>query len=136
EQCIKDLYYGYNDSAIHLRLDFKPDFTKIQNDFEIRVNIGQDHPARVHARITRGELSGVEFWRNGQQASVHDATGAAIIAAYSEIFEATLSYAALGLEPGQTTCLQVALWLDQLPVQVLPNQGWLALELSEYVAGW
>ncbi len=136
EQCIRDLYYGYNDTAIYLRLDLKPQFAESLSDFEIRVSVSQERIWRVHARIAGSQLKGVELWQDERQLPLPDQPGAAIRAAYRDIFEMALPYAALGLDPQQKISLQVSFWLDHLPVQVLPKEGWLALEMSEDVVGW
>ena len=137
EQCVKYLYYGYSDTAIHIRLDLKPEFAKSLEGFEVRASIGQNHqPMRVHAQVARGQLKNIDLWQDDQHMPLPDQPGDAIHAAYHDIFEMTVPYTALGLDPSQKTSLQVSFWLDQLPVQVLPKEGWLALELHEDAIEW
>jgi len=114
----------------------KPQFAGSLSDFEIRVAIRQERIWRVHARIAGSQLKGVELWQDDRQLPLPDQPGATIRAAYRDIFEMALPYAALGLDPQQKISLQVSFWLDHLPVQVLPKEGWLVLEMSEDVVGW
>jgi len=34
------------------------------------------------------------------------------------------------------TQVQVALWVDDLPVQIIPREGWLNVELTDDFGGW
>ncbi|HLI30206.1 MAG TPA: hypothetical protein VKV79_03780, partial [Terriglobia bacterium] len=136
EHCIKQLYYGYSDTAIYLRLDLKSQLASDLADFEVRVGIRTDRSQRIHAQITGGRLNGIELWQDDQQKVLPSQPGAAIRAAYRDIFEITLPYAALEIKPQQKISMQVSFWLDHLPVQVLPKEGWLPLEMSDDVVGW
>ena len=52
------------------------------------------------------------------------------------IFEVALGRALLGLAPKESTEVQVSLWIHELPVQVIPQEGWLPIELREDLISW
>ncbi|MGH9452614.1 MAG: glycoside hydrolase family 57 protein [Terriglobia bacterium] len=135
-QHIEAVYYGYNESAVFLRADLKEAFPGEHPEFELRVNFDGDHPARVHAAIRQGALAQLAFWRGDQQMKIPDETGEQLQVAYGNIFEAGIDYDLLHLKPGEKTRVQVSLWMNELPVQVVPPEGWLALELTEDLVSW
>ncbi len=51
--------------------------------------------------------------------------------AANRIVEAAVPLAALGYQPGELVAFQLSLWLDGLPVESLPANGWLELESGE-----
>jgi hypothetical protein len=56
--------------------------------------------------------------------------------AFSKVFELRLAYTILGVSPHERISVQGSIWLDGLPLQVLPQEGWLALELTEDLTSW
>lgn len=130
------LYYGYSDRALFLRLDLSEVFLEEQPEFEIRANVNGEGRARVHASVAQGKLSLVQFWKRDEQLLVPLATGEHLQVAFARVFELRLDYALLGLAPHDKTQLQVSLWVNELPVQIIPQEGWLTLELADELVGW
>ncbi|MBI1983348.1 MAG: hypothetical protein HYS61_04030 [Acidobacteria bacterium] len=56
--------------------------------------------------------------------------------AFDRIFELGLAYSLLGLNPGEKARLQISLWSLELPLQVIPSEGWLTLELTQDLVSW
>lgn len=135
-QYIKELFYGYSDSAIYLRLDLKDDFIKAQPDFEIHVNLGKERGAHLQAIVSDGSLSQAEFAGEGKHLACLGQCSEGAQIAFGQVFEVALSYSLLGLAPQQRTDLQVSFWVNQLPVQILPREGWLSLELTSDLVAW
>ena len=129
-------YYGCGRDAIFLRLDFMPYFRKEHTSFQIRINIDGSRNARMHASIFESKVVKLEFWRAGEQLDVPRATGDSLEANYSQIFEARLAFGILGIGAGSGIQLQISLWVDDLPLQVMPQEGWLVLDLSEQFQSW
>ncbi|MGH9328104.1 MAG: glycoside hydrolase family 57 protein [Terriglobia bacterium] len=122
---IREVHYGSNNHGILLRIDLAPEFLKQSRDFELRVNFRNS--ARLLAKISSGTLREAQLWL-GEQLSP---SGSGFRAAFESIFEAELSYAALGLGPHQKTAFQISFWVDHLPLQRIPREGWLSLEVTE-----
>jgi hypothetical protein len=51
--------------------------------------------------------------------------------AFQKILEARLSLAALGVRAGQSLRLQISLWREGLPVDAIPQQGWIEISTAE-----
>jgi alpha-amylase/alpha-mannosidase (GH57 family) len=135
-QLVEALYYGYGEKALYLRVDMDEAFLREHPDFEIRVNVNGASRARLHAAIGEGKVKNVEFWKGGESANFPGATGNEVQLAFSRIFELRLDYSILGVMPHERMSLQVSIWLDGLPIQLLPQEGWLALELTEDLTSW
>jgi hypothetical protein len=135
-QLVEALYYGYSDKAVYLRVDLDENFLHDHPDFEIRVNTDGDSRARLHASIVAGSVKAVEFWKGGEALLVPLGTGDQVQVAFQKIFELRLDYSILGVMPHERISLQVAIWMNGLPLQVLPQEGWLALELTEDLTSW
>jgi len=58
------LYYGCGRSAVYLRLDFAPAFTRENLSFEVRIAIEGDCNARIHASASEGKIGTIEFWKD------------------------------------------------------------------------
>jgi alpha-amylase/alpha-mannosidase (GH57 family) len=132
---IEALYYGYSEHALYLRVDLTEDFREAHPDFELRVNVDGDHSIHVRAPVKDGQAGEIEFSRGGTQAEQTE-SASGIQVAFARIFEFSLEYGALGLAPHEKIKLQVSLWVNELPVQIIPQEGWLTLELTEDYIGW
>lgn len=129
---IRDLYYGRTTGGISLRIDMTPDFLAQQRDFELHLKIGREDTTRVHARIANNSLERTELWLRGEPGVPQN--GAKI--AYESIFEAELKHEDLGLACHQALALQVSVWVDGLPVEIVPREGWLAVEMVDEITVW
>jgi alpha-amylase/alpha-mannosidase (GH57 family) len=130
-QFFEALYYGYSPQSLFLRLDLTHNFLEEHDEFEVRVNTSAKTHARVHATITQGKLAVVDFSKgdfpservgvkvDGQQIGFH------------RILEVGLTYDMLGVTMGEKVQVQVALWVNNLPVQIIPQEGWLTVDLTE-----
>ena len=135
-QFFEALYYGYSRQALYLRLDLTPTFLGEHEEFEVRVNVCGEIPTRLYATITKGNLSRVQFWKGDALADIPPAAADGLEVAFSKILEIKLSLLLIGLKLNDKTMVQVALWVDDLPVQIIPREGWLNLELTDDFEGW
>src|SRR5271157_953846 len=135
-QIVEALYYGYSDKAVYLRLDLGETFLHEHPDFEIRVNINGEARARLHAAISGGSVKAVEFWKGEESLAVPLETGDQVQAAFQQVFEIRLDYSILGVMPHERISVQGSIWMNGLPLQVLPQEGWLTLELTEDLTTW
>jgi hypothetical protein len=135
-QCVEALYYGYNEKAIYVRLDLGAAYLEQHRQFEIRLNVDSEGRARCHATIEEGRLTLVQFWKQDEQVLVPLGTGEQLHVAFGRIFELGIDYTLAGLAAGEQTRLQISVWAEELPLQVIPPEGWLTLELAEDLASW
>ena len=133
---VQALYYGYSDKAVYLRLDLDESFLHDHPQFEIRVNVNGKSRARLHALIGESSVKTVEFWKGEESRLVPLGTADQVQVAFGKIFEVKLDYTILGVMPHEQIALQVSIWMNGLPLQVLPQDGWLTLELTEDLTSW
>ena len=91
---------------------------------------------RLHASIGKEGVKSVEFWKGGESLPVRLGPDDQAQVAFGQIFELRLDYSFLGVAPHERISLQVSIWVDGLPLQVLPQEGWLPLELTEDLMSW
>jgi alpha-amylase/alpha-mannosidase (GH57 family) len=129
------VYYGYDDAAFYLRLDLNRVFAQTHAEFEIRVALEGRARLRVQTHIQRGELCSTQYWKD--EVSVTRASlGGAFEMAFSRVFELRADYSLLGIAPGEDLRLQVSLWANEIPLQIVPQEGWLTLTIDKELTSW
>lgn len=140
---IKELFYGQDAANIYLRFDFQHEFRKKRRDFQARIAFAGEPEGRLYVSVAKDALGRVEFWRGEELLAIRDgqnstaatsADGPAVRAAFQSVLEVSISLSLLKLN--NPTALQVSLWVDQLPVQAAPEEGWLTLEFAEDLLNW
>ena len=135
-QFIEALYYGYGEQRLYLRLDLSEAFVKERRDFEIRLSLNSATPARLHAPVAQGKLGPIEFWRGAERQPTVLPRAEKLEVAFERIFELRLDHDLFGGSPEREVRFQVSLWVQQLPLQVIPQEGWLSLQLAKELQGW
>jgi hypothetical protein len=135
-QIVEALYYGYCEEAVYLRMDLSETFLRDHPDFEIRINVKGESRVRLHAAISAGGVKTVELWKGGVSLPVPLGTDEQVEVAFRQVFELRLDYGVLGVAPHERISLQGSIWFNGLPLQVLPQEGWLPLELTEDLTSW
>ncbi len=133
---VEALYYGFGRQAIFLRLDFRPAFLSAHPEFEVRVNLDGKERARLNATVEQGKLASVQFARGGQTPETPQAPPEKLRVAFGRILEAGIDLGLTGFQSGDTVRLQVSLWVNELPAQVIPPDGWLSFELAGNFSVW
>ena len=130
------LYYGFSPEALFLRLDLAPTFPKEHPEFEIRVNVVDHSRVRIHASIGSTGVAALNAWKDEVPLPAPPASDGQILVAFQRIFELRLDYRLLGHEQHQQIRLQVSIWANALPLQVIPQEGWLSLTLTDELISW
>ncbi len=133
---LEALYYGHGDRALFLRLDLRPRFLEEHKDFEIRLTVAGAGRARLHAPVISGCLGAVEFWKGELKVESSPSASGKLQVAFGHIFEVRLDYDLLDITSGQKAQIQVSLWANDLPIQNIPPEGWLTLELTDEFVAW
>jgi alpha-amylase/alpha-mannosidase (GH57 family) len=127
---IHELSYGSDGQNLYVSIDFDPSAaTSLSGtDAHFTIQPGQE-PDRVSflsLRFENGRLTATETrlasqrWEDG-----------AVQFAYHKVLETKLSLAALAVPPGGRLRLQLSLWKDGLPVDAIPQEGWLEISTAE-----
>jgi alpha-amylase/alpha-mannosidase (GH57 family) len=130
-QYFEALYYGYSREALYLRLDLGKHFLDEYDEFQIRLNICCKLQSRLHATVRKGKVDVIEFSHGDFPSEVGFTTNHGPQVAFGRVLEAKLGFEHLGLKPEEKVQIQVALWVHDLPVQIIPHEGWLTIELTE-----
>ncbi len=65
--------------------------------------------------------------------AVHDNPTQPVEAAFARVLEMRISLAAAGVQTGHLLRFQLSLWKDGLPMDALPQQGWIEFSTAEAV---
>jgi alpha-amylase/alpha-mannosidase (GH57 family) len=123
---VKEVYFGSDGKRLYLRADFHP---------------GQEPELPgVEARLTAQPLNGgetsfieIQFLPGSAHITrtklVHDGEGAEC--AMVRILEAAVPLSAIGVAPGEGVRFQFSIWQGGLPLEAVPQSGWLELRTTE-----
>ena len=111
---VRELHYASDGAGLYLRLDFEPGAAELLPGMEVRINM---EPASVKIDLEEG------------RAMVSEPEKAE--AFFRTVLEVRLGLAACGVAPGAPVRLQISLWREGLPMDALPQQGWLECAAPE-----
>ncbi len=130
---IKEVHYGTDGANLYLRVDFHPGSEHELSGMEARFTAESPdgkRTSRAAILFSEGTASVKD-----QALAAPPAGGAAppIDCAFSRVLEVRLSLAALGLAPGSGLKFQFSLWQGGLPIDAVPQQGWLTMRTTDPV---
>ena len=114
---VKELQFGTDGGSFYLRLDFHSGYERELPGMQVKLKL---EPARV---VTIG------FQHGG--ANILDTTAPDVACAFARILEVRVPLAALGVQNGDPVRFQCSLWQGGLPVDAVPQQGWLELKTTD-----
>ncbi len=120
---IHEVRYGSNGSSLFLRVDFEetmiPELSGAVVKLHVAPSSNPDHVSSSDLVLTPG---------------VHDMVGG-FEYAFARILEIRVPLSAIGAGLQQRVRFQLSLWQDGLPLDAMPQQGWVEVETSE-PGGW
>ncbi len=130
---LHELRYGFEEDRFCVRVDPFLDLLGELEDSEFRITIGGAEDTGIVVKLVRGHLQ--EFAvEKGRVCLLNPRNFAA--ASFDRILEVAVQRSEINLK-GQTKLkLGVALWHGGLPVDVLPAEGFLEVELGEENSAW
>ena len=130
---LRELRYGFDDKRFFLRLDSFADAMAELEAFEFRVTIQAADEMAIIARVDHGKL--VEF--SVEQSHICLLTPEHVAeVAFEKILEVAVQKEILQMRGAQRLRVGVALWHAGLPVDVLPAEGYLDVQLGEESFAW
>jgi alpha-amylase/alpha-mannosidase (GH57 family) len=123
---VREVYYGSDGKNLYLRVDFHRGSEQTISEMEARLNISAGDPAessQVTVRFDYGRANVTEQ----KLAAAPEAATAAVEFAFKNVLEARLSLAALGASSGAPVRFQFSLWQGGLPMDAVPQQGWIEM---------
>src|SRR5271168_2460277 len=130
---LHELRYGFEENRFCVRVDPFLDLLGELEDCELRITIGTAEEINIVVKLMRGHLQ--EFAvEKGRLCLLNPKSVAE--ASFDRILEVSMHRSELSLK-GQTKLnLGVALWHGGLPVDVLPAEGYLEVQLGEEHFAW
>lgn len=118
---IRELRYGSDGSNFFVRLDFSA--APLEN-MEVRINLrpwtSDSTSCSLRLRLEHGAAS-----------SVGKVVPPGVQFAFHRLFELCVPLASINVEVGLSVGLQVSVWEEGLPVDTIPQQGWLECSTAE-----
>ena len=130
---LKELRYGFEQNRFCIRLDpYSEALAELEN-VEFRVTIQAGDELTVLAKLERGRL--IEFSVEQARICLLSPSEAAEVA-FDRILEVAVRKEMFQLRGVQRLRIGVALWHSGLPVDVLPAEGYLEVNLGEENFAW
>jgi alpha-amylase/alpha-mannosidase (GH57 family) len=130
---LHELRYGFEESRFCVRVDPFLDVLGELEDSEFRITIGGAEEINVVVKLVRGHLQ--EFAVEKGRLCLMNPEAAAE-ASFERILEVAIQRGELNLKGQAKMKLGVALWHCGLPVDVLPAEGYLEVNLGEENFAW
>jgi alpha-amylase/alpha-mannosidase (GH57 family) len=130
---LRELRYGFERERLCIRVDAFPQALSELEDAEFRVTIQANSEVTVTAKLSRGKM--VEFAVEQDRICLLKPSEAAE-AAFEQILEVAIRKELFDLGGATRLRLGVALWHGGLPVDVLPAEGILDVQLGEDNFAW
>jgi alpha-amylase/alpha-mannosidase (GH57 family) len=130
---LHELRYGFEDERFCVRIDPFPEALAELEDPEFRITIGGVEDLTIVVNLQRGHVQGFAVEKD-RLCLLNPKLVAE--AAFERVLEVAINRDQLNLK-GQTRLrLGVALWHGGLPVDVLPAEGFLTVDLGEDHSAW
>ncbi|MBS1856689.1 MAG: glycoside hydrolase [Acidobacteria bacterium] len=111
---VHEVHYGSDGASLFVRIDFRPGVEMELNGMEVRFNLqALDGTPPADATIA---FDGARVRGSGQ-----------VECAFARVLEAKLPLAVAGIGKGQGVRFQFSLWQEGLPMDAVPQQGWIEL---------
>jgi alpha-amylase/alpha-mannosidase (GH57 family) len=130
---LRELHFGFSEDELFLRVDVFEGALAELRDAEFRITIRAAQELRVVIHLEKGQVSGYLVESRDLCLLGPDDT---VKVAFDKVLEVSLQKSALELGDRKTISVGVALWESGLPVDVLPPEGFLQIQLGAEHFAW
>jgi hypothetical protein len=130
---LHELRYGFEDDRFCVRIDAFAETISELEDPEFRITLGGAEELTIVVKLNRGRIQ--EFAVEEERVCLLNPKSVAE-AAFERILEVAIQRNQLNLKGQSKLKLGVALWHGGLPVDVLPAEGFLDVQLGEEHSAW
>jgi alpha-amylase/alpha-mannosidase (GH57 family) len=111
---VREVYYGSDGKNLYLRIDFRPGVEGELGGMEVRANVQSldDAPPLATSIVFDGS---------------HVRAKDSVEASFARVLEAQIPLSAAGVKDGRGVRFQFSLWQAGLPLDAVPQQGWIEL---------
>ncbi len=131
---LKELHYGFDQDNFYLRVDLFPDVVREMGEFELRVLIKTAQELRLHVTVEKGAVVAQEMFRNGDPLPSNGGNRLAV--ELGKVLELRIAHELVATPAAGPMKLNVSFWSGSLPLDVLPAEGWLEIQLGEEAFAW
>jgi alpha-amylase/alpha-mannosidase (GH57 family) len=125
---VKEVQFGSDGVGLYLRVDFHPGHEAELPGMEARLT-AQPFDGWQSSHVVIGFSPGAAHVTEAKLGAPSDASS--VECALGRILEVRLSLAALGVKQGHGVRFQFSLWQCGLPMDAVPQQGWLELRTTD-----
>ena len=130
---LHELRYGFDEKCFHLRADvFAEAFSELR-DAEFRITVRAEQELRVVVHLVEGRVSGYLVESRDLCLLGPDEV---VKVACDKILEVSVAKEMVMLGDRKSIFIGVAIWEGGLPVDLLPAEGLLEVQLGEEHFGW
>ncbi len=130
---LHELRYGFDEERFHLRVDVFAEALAELRDAEFRITLRAEQELRVVVRLEEGRVSGYLVESRDLCLLGPDEV---VKVACDKILEVSIAKEMFILGKRKSVSLGVAIWEGGLPVDLLPAEGLLEIQLGEEHFGW
>jgi alpha-amylase/alpha-mannosidase (GH57 family) len=128
-----NLYYGFAPQRFYIRVDPVAGAMSDIQDFQMRLTLWDSRETRITLRVIGKKVTQCVVEQEGA-CLLHPEP--VVSAAYEKILEVSLARELFDLKNRRELLLSVALWEGGLPLDVLPVEGMLQVQLGEENYAW
>jgi alpha-amylase/alpha-mannosidase (GH57 family) len=130
---LRELHYGFDQRRFFLRVDLFQEALAGMRSCELRIALRGAGELRISAKLREGRLAGFSAEQNDAPAELPPE---ALEVAFDRILEVALAREFVPAGRQSSFTVHVALWHGGLPVDVLPTEGPLTIQLGEENFAW
>jgi alpha-amylase/alpha-mannosidase (GH57 family) len=130
---LNEIRYGFDEKRFHLRVDVFNEALKELHDAEFRITIRAEQELRVVIRLVEGRVTG--YLVESRDLCLLGPDDAARVG-FDRILEVSVAREMIFLGNRKSIALGVALWEGGLPMDLLPGEGMLDIQLGEENFAW
>jgi hypothetical protein len=130
---LHEIRYGFDEKRFHLRVDIFSETLKELHDAEFRITFRAEQELRVVVRFEGGRVSGYLVESRDLCLLGPDEV---VKVAFDRILEVSVAREMLLLGKRKSVSLGVAVWEGGLPMDLMPGEGMLDIQLGEENYAW
>ena len=125
---VKEVYFGSDGGNLFLRVDFHPGYQQDLPGMQARLRVQSLDGARTSSL-------NIVFAHEGVSVADEELAGGpapgSVECAFVRVLEVRAQLAAMGIAPGGGLRIQLSLWSGGLPIDAVPQQGWLEMRTTD-----
>ena len=125
---VKEVQFGSDEANLYLRLDFHSGYEQEIAGMEARLKIQPLDASRTSSATIRFAQGGAQV---AEAVLASPGIASPVECAYARVLEIRISLAALGLRHGEGLRFALSLWQGGLPMDAVPQQGWLEMRTTD-----